>query len=139
MPVMQDKSAKLPGSTPAEPPALDQRAEALKALMVSKLNEHEQRLQGRPFNNETLAEVVALCFIAAEDAGGSREAMKETLKPRPRQVGGFDPLWSLKTFELVEDRGVKGIKCLRCNRTSFHPEDVANRYCGYCHEYHDGE
>lgn len=25
------------------------------------------------------------------------------------------------------------ITCPRCGRTSFHPEDVKQKYCGYCH------
>lgn len=28
------------------------------------------------------------------------------------------------------------ITCLRCNKTSYHPKDVENKYCGYCHEFH---
>lgn len=28
------------------------------------------------------------------------------------------------------------ITCPRCLRTSFHPEDIAQRYCGACHQYH---
>jgi hypothetical protein len=26
--------------------------------------------------------------------------------------------------------------CPRCGRTSYHPMDVANRYCGACHVFH---
>lgn len=28
------------------------------------------------------------------------------------------------------------ITCLKCNKTSYHPKDVQNKYCGYCHEFH---
>jgi len=28
------------------------------------------------------------------------------------------------------------ITCLKCNKTSYHPKDVENKYCGYCHEFH---
>jgi hypothetical protein len=31
----------------------------------------------------------------------------------------------------------KGITCCRCGKTSFHAADVANRYCGFCHAFHD--
>jgi hypothetical protein len=26
--------------------------------------------------------------------------------------------------------------CPRCRMTSYHPEDIAHRYCGHCHEFH---
>jgi ribosomal protein L37E len=29
------------------------------------------------------------------------------------------------------------ILCLRCNRRSFNVNDIANAYCGFCHEYHE--
>jgi hypothetical protein len=29
------------------------------------------------------------------------------------------------------------ITCHACNLTSYHPEDVKNRYCGNCHKFHD--
>lgn len=31
------------------------------------------------------------------------------------------------------------IKCLACGATSHNPHDVANRYCGYCHEFLAGD
>ncbi len=34
-----------------------------------------------------------------------------------------------------EDR--LSIVCPRCTRRSYHPEDVANRYCGACNQFHD--
>jgi hypothetical protein len=40
-----------------------------------------------------------------------------------------------KTYEISPDG--KSIKCLRCWRTSFHPEDVRNKFCGYCHRFHE--
>lgn len=44
---------------------------------------------------------------------------------------GFHREW---TFELVADG--RAIKCLACQRVSYHPEDVAARYCGFCHVFH---
>ena len=29
------------------------------------------------------------------------------------------------------------IKCLRCGRTSHNVHDVCERYCSYCHSFHD--
>ena len=31
------------------------------------------------------------------------------------------------------------ITCLGCGRKSFHPDDIAARYCGACHVFHDDE
>jgi len=33
--------------------------------------------------------------------------------------------------------GGKAIKCRACGMTSHHPEDVRQRYCGNCHEFHE--
>ncbi len=41
----------------------------------------------------------------------------------------------IHTFKISEDG--KSITCLRCNRTSRHPEDVRQHYCGCCHAHHD--
>lgn len=36
----------------------------------------------------------------------------------------------------ADDEGLS-ITCPKCGRTSRNPNDVQNRYCGACHEYHD--
>jgi len=33
----------------------------------------------------------------------------------------------------------RAITCHRCGRTSFNANDVAQRYCGHCHMFHDDE
>ena len=38
------------------------------------------------------------------------------------------------TYQIV-DSG-KAIKCLICNMTSWHPQDIENKYCGKCHKFH---
>jgi len=30
----------------------------------------------------------------------------------------------------------RNITCLECGRTSWHPQDIENLYCGGCHEFH---
>ena len=30
----------------------------------------------------------------------------------------------------------KSFTCLLCHRTSFHPQDVAHLFCGFCHVFH---
>lgn len=29
------------------------------------------------------------------------------------------------------------ITCPKCEMTSYHPDDIKNRYCGNCHQFHD--
>lgn len=31
------------------------------------------------------------------------------------------------------------IVCPRCGKISYHPRDIAERYCGACHLFHDDE
>lgn len=41
------------------------------------------------------------------------------------------------TYELgTNEHGQPYIRCLDCGRTSYHPVDISERYCGYCHEFH---
>lgn len=51
----------------------------------------------------------------------------QRLPPEPTATIYRDPLNPSRTW----------IYCLRCDRTSHHPDDVLNRYCGYCHAYHE--
>ena len=41
----------------------------------------------------------------------------------------------MKTYEIVE-KG-KAIKCLVCNMTSYNENDVREKYCGNCHQFHN--
>lgn len=108
------------------------RADLLSQMFKDELKSHKAELSGRPFDTNTLAEVFALCLSAYEKNRG------ELPKPSaPKKKSGFDPLWSQNAYELVEDRGVEGIRCTTCNHTSYHPEDIRHRYCGYCRSYHE--
>lgn len=37
----------------------------------------------------------------------------------------------------IQREGQTGILCLDCGKVSFHPDDVAKQYCGFCHKFHD--
>lgn len=39
------------------------------------------------------------------------------------------------TYNIVE--GGKAIQCLKCNMTSWNPNDVVHRYCGNCKAFHE--
>lgn len=41
----------------------------------------------------------------------------------------------MSTYTLLSDG--KAIHCSRCGRISHNPKDVAERYCGHCHVFHD--
>jgi uncharacterized OB-fold protein len=45
---------------------------------------------------------------------------------------GYDLVVNQETGRLV-----LGIRCHTCGRTSYHPKDVEERYCGHCHVFHD--
>lgn len=44
-------------------------------------------------------------------------------------------------YDLVVNREtgrmVLGIRCHQCQRVSYHPKDVEERYCGACHRFHE--
>jgi len=45
----------------------------------------------------------------------------------------------METYEFIEDTksNLKGIKCLVCGLTSWNINDVEQKYCGNCHQFHD--
>lgn len=42
----------------------------------------------------------------------------------------------LSGYILVNRRGFKAIKCLRCQLESFNFNDISQKYCGFCNIYH---
>ena len=42
----------------------------------------------------------------------------------------------MKTYEIVKNKGHKGIKCLVCKRTSYNTTDLIHCYCGSCNRFH---
>jgi len=73
--------------------------------------------------------------------GGTRPTALDigrTLFPIQEMPRGAAVIYD-KTYRIVEnDEGTPGIRCLKCQRTSFNPNDIEQRYCGKCHEFHDG-
>jgi len=42
------------------------------------------------------------------------------------------------TYEIGTDENDNAyIKCLICERKSYHSKDIEHRYCGNCHRFHD--
>lgn len=40
-----------------------------------------------------------------------------------------------RTYSISADG--QTITCHVCHRTSGHPDDIKNKYCGYCHTFHE--
>ena len=53
--------------------------------------------------------------------------------PVGERIFSFGP-----TYQIIEHigTGAKGIRCGRCKRTSWHREDVKERYCSSCNYFH---
>lgn len=45
------------------------------------------------------------------------------------------------TYDLVidDESGAAGIFCKLCLLVSYHPQDIAQKYCGHCHRWHEIE
>jgi ribosomal protein L37E len=41
------------------------------------------------------------------------------------------------TGYVINLSGQPYIRCLRCGLISYHRDDIAVRYCGHCHVFHD--
>lgn len=52
--------------------------------------------------------------------------------------GEFPPVpWVDDPVAHVRPSPPKSITCPQCGRTSHNPNDVREKYCGNCHQYHD--
>lgn len=75
----------------------------------------------------------SLCWVL-QDRCGATDTFAENL-------AGLNSLAESRGLSLkaVRTYRIDGetITCGRCGRTSHHPEDVKNRYCGNCHVFHD--
>ncbi len=54
-----------------------------------------------------------------------------------REIGNEISVKLLCGYTLTERSGSQGITCNVCNMTSFHPEDVKQKYCSKCGMFHD--
>lgn len=98
--------------------------------------------------------------LAAYDAGGFRAgsftmSLIDTIQRadptnRARLALGFPGYVTAVEWAMTDLAGIDRLRevagvlagrpritCPRCARTSHHPDDVTNRYCGACHQYHD--
>ena len=43
-------------------------------------------------------------------------------------------------YEMIQNEetgATVAIRCLECGRTSYHPGDIQEKYCGNCHKFHE--
>lgn len=53
-------------------------------------------------------------------------------------LGGLQPpMPARRYFEFTIGPDNASITCNTCGMTSYHPQDVQNRYCGKCHKFHE--
>lgn len=43
----------------------------------------------------------------------------------------------MSTYNVVTYGNTKAIKCSVCQKESFNERDIREKYCGYCHKFHD--
>lgn len=65
-----------------------------------------------------------------ETVADGADLVMEALTPGVTVIPG-------RNYDLVYEGSSKGIKCNTCGRTSWHPRDVQEKYCGYCHKFHE--
>jgi len=54
---------------------------------------------------------------------------------KPNQVATIEQQGP--TYSIVRINETQAIRCERCQRISYSSGDIAHRYCGHCHVYHD--
>ena len=42
-------------------------------------------------------------------------------------------------YIIGKEQDAEFIQCLRCGSRSFHPKDIEEKYCGFCHVFYDLE
>ncbi len=40
-------------------------------------------------------------------------------------------------YDLLTINGEPAIRCTQCQQVSYHPKDIAERYCGRCQKFHE--
>jgi hypothetical protein len=69
------------------------------------------KILARDIARKTGKPIKLLCFSVREEV--------ERILPRTYEIKG------------------KTIRCLICGRVSYHPQDIATKYCGHCRRFHE--
>ena len=57
--------------------------------------------------------------------------------PMRTVTGQLYTMLAIAQLDVVEIDGRPSFTCPHCGRTSYHPQDLAQRYCGACHRFVD--
>jgi len=49
----------------------------------------------------------------------------------------MDPTTTTFILGAHQETGQPNITCRICGRTSYNPNDIKERYCGFCHQFHE--
>ncbi len=41
------------------------------------------------------------------------------------------------TYEIIQSKGQDAIKCLICDMVSYNENDIREKYCGNCNQFHN--
>ena len=63
------------------------------------------------------------------------DELRRANRRREALAGAGCATYVLRSNSLPQD----SILCLCCSMTSYHPTDIRERYCGFCHAYHSEE
>lgn len=114
----------------------------MKATFNSKPTNSDERKPPQPVK-ATIGEW-ADYLVCDPDGIGTPDGLPK-MEPSPtawRMLRWLEELTERITGAPLEPTGPAGvvtisIRCPKCGRTSHHPEDVRQRYCGNCHQFHD--
>lgn len=53
------------------------------------------------------------------------------------RLRAYKAIYHRQTYEIAED--LNSIRCLVCGLTSHNPNDVMEKYCGFCHVFHEDD
>ena len=65
----------------------------------------------------------------------SSPKVADLLKRLHQRIKNNEPLMP-STFPPEVIVSAPSITCPKCGKTSYHPRDIAENYCGNCHEFH---
>lgn len=75
--------------------------------------------------------------LAREIAYFERELVTRTCPDRRRRARVAIAKRQRLLAEAQRVERAPSITCPRCRLTSYHPSDIRERYCGFCHRFHD--
>lgn len=101
---------------------------------AARIDELERALAAKVAEGEAVAAAMALEAMAYREWGDYVPAEVLTAGTLLRRLGAEVGAPRGAGYEILPG---PAILCRTCSRTSHNPNDVAQRYCGHCHVFHD--